>query len=75
MARRLFATGLERRTDVEKALSRVVDEIESLGREPSVPFRPEVFPFFVKCLGREPRPETVLPRQGVRPVRTSGDPY
>jgi len=38
--------------------------------------RPEqVFPFFVKCLGREPRPETVLPRQGVRPVRTSSDPY
>jgi hypothetical protein len=38
--------------------------------------RPEqVFPFFVKCLGREPRPETVQPRQGIRPVRTSGDPY
>lgn len=38
--------------------------------------RPEqVFPFFVKCLGREPRPETVVPRQGIRPVRTSGDPY
>ena len=47
VARRLFATGLERRTDVEQALSRVADEIESLGREPSVPFRPEVFPFFI----------------------------
>jgi bacillithiol biosynthesis cysteine-adding enzyme BshC len=47
VARRLFATGLERRTDVEEALSRVADEIESLGRKPSVPFRPEVFPFFV----------------------------
>src|SRR6185503_18562355 len=47
VARRLFATGLERRTDVDEALSRVADEIESLGREPSVPFRPEVFPFFV----------------------------
>jgi hypothetical protein len=31
--------------------------------------------FFVKCLGREVRPETVVPRAGGRPVRTSGDPY
>ena len=31
--------------------------------------------FFVKCLGREVKPETVVPRAGVRPIRTSGDPY
>ena len=35
----------------------------------------QVFPFFLKCLGREPRPETVLPKAGVRPIRTSGEPY
>ena len=46
-ARRLFTTGLERRTEVGEALSRVAAEIQSVGREPSVPFRPEVFPFFV----------------------------
>jgi bacillithiol synthase len=45
--RRLFAAGLERRADVEKALLRVAEEIAALKREPSVPFRPEVFPFFV----------------------------
>jgi bacillithiol biosynthesis cysteine-adding enzyme BshC len=46
-ARRLFTAGLERRGEVEEALRRVADEITALGREPSVPFRPEVFPFFV----------------------------
>ena len=46
-ARRLFTAGLERRREVEEALRRVADEITALGREPSVPFRPEVFPFFV----------------------------
>ena len=46
-ARRLFAAGLERREEVEAALRRAAEEIASLGREPSVPFRPEVFPFFV----------------------------
>jgi DNA helicase HerA-like ATPase len=35
----------------------------------------QVFPFFLKVLGREPRAETVLPRAGVRPIRTSGEPY
>ena len=38
--------------------------------------RPEQpFPFFLKCLGREVRPESVAPRVGVRPVKTGGDPY
>ena len=46
-ARRLFTAGFERRGEVEEALRRVADEITALGREPSVPFRPEVFPFFV----------------------------
>jgi bacillithiol synthase len=46
-ARRLFANGLERRGEIGEALRRVADEITSAGREPSVPFRPDVFPFFV----------------------------
>ena len=31
--------------------------------------------FFVKCLGREVKAETVAPRGGIRPIRTSEDPY
>jgi hypothetical protein len=31
--------------------------------------------FFVKCLGREVRPEPATPKAGVKPIRTSGDPY
>jgi bacillithiol synthase len=46
-ARRLFAAGLERRTEIEAELRKAADEITALDREPSVPFRPEVFPFFV----------------------------
>jgi len=53
-----------REEDVRKALNATVRA------------RPEQpLAFFVKCLGREVRPETVVPRAGVRPVRTSGDPY
>jgi uncharacterized protein len=33
------------------------------------------FPFFLKCLPREVRGESVAPRPGIRPVRTSSDPY
>jgi hypothetical protein len=33
------------------------------------------FPFFLKCLGREVKAETVAPRTGVRPVRSGGEPY
>ena len=32
-------------------------------------------PFFVRCLGREVRAETAAPKPGIRPVRTSADPY
>jgi DNA helicase HerA-like ATPase len=35
----------------------------------------DVVAFFVKCLGREVRPETVVPRRGVPPIRTEDDPY
>lgn len=63
-ARVLDTIAGRREADVRKALNATLRS------------RPEqVFPFFVKCLGREPRPETVVPRQGIRPVRTSGDPY
>ncbi len=53
-----------REDDVRKALNATVRA------RPDQPLA-----FFVKCLGREVRPETVVPRAGVRPVRTSGDPY
>ena len=70
VARRLFKAGLERRTEVEEALSRVADEIESAGWEPSVPFRPEVFPFFVIDDGVRRRIEGAdLERDGERVAR------
>ena len=31
--------------------------------------------FFVKCLGREIRAESPTPRPGIRPIRTTSDPY
>ena len=63
-ARVLDSIAGRREDDVRKALNATLRA------------RPEqVFPFFIKCLGREPRQETVQPRQGIRPVRTSGDPY
>ena len=63
-ARVLDAIAGRREDDVRKALNATLRS------------RPEqVFPFFLKCLGRDPRPETVQPRQGIHPVRTSGDPY
>jgi hypothetical protein len=63
-ARVLDAIAGRRDDDVRKALNATIRA------------RPDqVFPFFVKCLGREPRTETVVPRQGIRPVGASGDPY
>jgi hypothetical protein len=53
-----------REEDVRKALNATVRA------RPDQPLA-----FFVKCLGREVKPETVVPRAGVRPIRTSGDPY
>jgi hypothetical protein len=53
-----------REEDVRKALN------ATIRAKPEQPF-----PFFVKCLGREVRAETVAPRPGIRPVRTSADPY
>jgi hypothetical protein len=53
-----------REEDVRKALNATVRA------------RPEQpLAFFVRCLGREVKAETVVPRAGVRPIRTSGDPY
>jgi hypothetical protein len=63
-ARILDLIAERREDDVRKALNATVRA------------RPEQpLAFFVKCLGREVRAETVLPRVGVRPIRTSGDPY
>jgi hypothetical protein len=52
-----------REEDVRKALN------ATIRARPEQPFA-----FFVKCLGREVRAETVAPRPGVRPIRTR-DPY
>jgi bacillithiol biosynthesis cysteine-adding enzyme BshC len=69
-ARRLFAAGLERRAEIGESLRRVADEIAALGREPSVPFRPEVFPFFVIDDGVRRRIEPAdLERVGERVAR------
>ena len=46
-ARRLFATGLERRAEITETLRRTAADIEQAGRKPSVAFRAEIFPFFV----------------------------
>lgn len=53
-----------RESDVRKALN------ATLRARPDQPL-----PFFVKCLGREVRAETVVPRAGIRPIRTTSDPY
>jgi hypothetical protein len=53
-----------READVRKALN------ATLRARPDQPF-----PFFVKCLGREVKAETAAPKPGIRPVRTSADPY
>ena len=53
-----------REGDVRKALN------ATLRARPDQPF-----PFFVKCLGREVKAETAAPKPGIRPVRTSADPY
>src|SRR6266536_1806940 len=47
VARQLFATGLERRAEITETLRRTAAEIEESGRKPSVPFRADLFPFFV----------------------------
>lgn len=53
-----------READVRKALN------ATLRARPDQPF-----PFFVKCLGREIKAETAAPKPGIRPVKTSVDPY
>ncbi|HEV8613665.1 MAG TPA: hypothetical protein VGQ73_09135 [Gemmatimonadales bacterium] len=60
----LDVIGNRREDDVRKAMNATVRA------------RPEQpLAFFVKCLGREVRAETMTPRAGVRPIRTSEDPY
>jgi bacillithiol synthase len=46
VARRLFETGRRRRADLAEALRRAAQVVEKSGREPVVPFKPDVFPFF-----------------------------
>jgi bacillithiol biosynthesis cysteine-adding enzyme BshC len=57
-ARQLFATGLERRAEIAETLRRTAAEIDESGRKPSVPFRSELFPFFVLEGGIRRRVET-----------------
>ena len=46
-ARELFSIGLERRAEISQTLRQTALAIEQTGRKPAVPFREEVFPFFV----------------------------
>jgi bacillithiol biosynthesis cysteine-adding enzyme BshC len=45
-ARRFFLLGVERNDQVRETLRLTAEEIERSGREPSVAFRPDLFPFF-----------------------------
>jgi bacillithiol synthase len=45
-ARRLFAAAAERREEVDEALRRRAEAIAAVGREPPVPYRANLFPFF-----------------------------
>ncbi len=46
-ARRLFEIGKERHSDVAETLRRAAEAVTQPGREPVVPFRQDLFPFFV----------------------------
>jgi uncharacterized protein YllA (UPF0747 family) len=46
VARRLFESAAERVDEVEEALRGAAEAVAETGREPVVPFRPELFPFF-----------------------------
>jgi hypothetical protein len=81
-----FAEAVARRLrglDPELPVDRIVDTVAGRREEDvrkalnaTIRARPqEPWAFFVKCLWREVRAETVVPRAGVRPIRTSGDPY
>ena len=81
-----FAEAVARRLralDPSLGIARVMDVLADRREEDvrkalnaTVRARPEQpLAFFVRCLGREVRVETVTPRAGVRPIRTSGDPY
>ena len=35
----------------------------------------EVLGYFIKCLGRDVRPQSVAPRAGIPPLRIADDPY
>lgn len=45
-ARRLFLSAADSRAKVAEVLSRAANAVTDGGREPPVPFRPELFPFF-----------------------------
>ncbi|MDQ5858061.1 MAG: bacillithiol biosynthesis BshC, partial [Acidobacteriota bacterium] len=46
VARRLFESGRERRSELVEALRRAAETVVKSGRDPVVPFRPDLFPFF-----------------------------
>ncbi|HZI65244.1 MAG TPA: bacillithiol biosynthesis BshC [Thermoanaerobaculia bacterium] len=46
VARRLFASGRERRAEVVQTLRLAAENVKKSGREPVVPFKPDLFPFF-----------------------------
>jgi hypothetical protein len=81
-----FAEAVARRLralDPSLGVARVMDALAGRSEEDvrkalnaTTRARPEQpLAFFVRCLGREVKAETVVPRAGVRPIRTTGDPY
>src|SRR5687767_1810271 len=46
VARGLFETGRGRRAELAEALRRAAEAVSTAGRDPVVPFRPDLFPFF-----------------------------
>ena len=57
-ARGLFESGRERRADVAETLRRAAEAVARAGREPVVPFRSDLFPFFAIEDGVRRRVET-----------------
>jgi bacillithiol biosynthesis cysteine-adding enzyme BshC len=46
VARRFFLSAVDRRDEIRETLRSTAQELDQAGRVPSVPFRPDLFPFF-----------------------------
>ena len=78
VARGLFERGRERRTELVEALRSAAEAVSKTGREPVVPFKPDLFPFFVIEDGARRRVEVgdlerIVEKLGQGEVRVSAD--